>query len=126
MTVSVDDYKSKMENTANENNNEADQHINSNYSYTNKMLKFEKLLNDDNKDLLQLRSEAWTGITNKHRATVWKILLGYMPPTSSIKNNQILERKRLEYLNSIDKFYGNNNDKKKTTLDSPDLKQIIV
>ncbi|MBW0468985.1 hypothetical protein O181_008700 [Austropuccinia psidii MF-1] len=51
-------------------------------------------------DVSALRKLSWSGIPNKLRALVWKILLGYLPLPES-QRVPVLSRKRQEYLDAV-------------------------
>lgn len=58
--------------------------------------KFNALLDAANIDLNELKRLAWKGVPSSCRATVWKILIGYLP-TSKDRRESILARKRQEF-----------------------------
>lgn len=100
----------------------------SSYSASLKESSLRKLLETDGKDNIDikaLRKASWTGIPQSSRGLVWKILLGYLP-TSMINKDTILKRKREEYVNSIDKFYGKNKKENLLEEDQKNLRQILV
>ncbi|KAJ3393957.1 GTPase-activating protein [Lobulomyces angularis] len=63
--------------------------------------KFQALLENNVIDLEQLRKLSWSGIPEEIRATVWKVLMGYLP-TNTERRDATLERKRKEY----EEFYA--------------------
>lgn len=58
--------------------------------------KFNALLDSPNIDLNELKRLAWKGVPSSCRATVWKILVGYLP-TSKDRRASVLSRKRQEF-----------------------------
>ncbi|KAI8926589.1 rab-GTPase-TBC domain-containing protein [Entophlyctis helioformis] len=58
--------------------------------------KFKTILDQPNIDLEQLRKLSWPGIPEEIRATVWKLLMGYLPANSD-RREATLQRKRKEY-----------------------------
>lgn len=69
-----------------------------------KLDKFKAIYSTDDMDLEDLRKLSWSGIPREHRPTTWKILSGYLPPSSD-RRILTLERKRQEYFNFIDQYY---------------------
>jgi len=65
--------------------------------------KFEKAISATNTDLKTLRSLAWKGVPCKYRATVWRLLLEYLP-TNSDRRRETLKRKRKEYFDCFSKY----------------------
>ncbi|CAH0514994.1 unnamed protein product [Peronospora belbahrii] len=65
---------------------------------------FERLLEKEMIDLDQLRKLSWGGIPTKHRPTVWRLLLGYMPSKKD-RRSTMLERKRQEYAELLQQYY---------------------
>lgn len=84
------------------------------YSSSIKNSQFDELLNQSDVNVDKLRKISWTGIPAERRATVWKILFGYLP-TQQSRREAVLQRKRQEYLNSIPKFYGSSASATSTT-----------
>jgi hypothetical protein len=69
-----------------------------------RIVKFDKLLNEENVDLKELRKLSWNGIPYEYRPVVWKMLLGYLPINKDRRENAIA-RKRKEYLDSIPIYF---------------------
>lgn len=67
-----------------------------------KLEKFKILLKNFN-SLEELRKLSWSGIPTKLRGTIWRILCGYLPINSE-KRNGVLERKREEYWELVEKY----------------------
>ncbi|CAI5739009.1 unnamed protein product [Hyaloperonospora brassicae] len=67
-------------------------------------LQFERLLDKEVVDLDQLRKLSWGGIPTKHRPTVWRLLLSYMPSKKD-RRAAMLERKRQEYAELLQQYY---------------------
>lgn len=68
--------------------------------------KFVDLLEANNIDLNELKRLSWKGIPSSCRATVWKILVGYLP-TSKDRRESVLERKRGEFQEMVAQHYTN-------------------
>lgn len=83
--------------------------------------KFAKLLHGSNVDLESLKKLGWCGIPTPYRPMVWKILLGYLPSNGE-RREEILERKRKEYRDSLPQYYIH--EDKRTEPDKKTLKQI--
>ena len=49
-----------------------------------------------------LKKVSWKGIPDNYRALVWKILLGYAPPSQE-RRATVLSQKRQEYREAIDR-----------------------
>ncbi|CAK9324834.1 unnamed protein product [Citrullus colocynthis] len=69
-----------------------------------RVMKFTKLLSGTTIILDKLRELSWSGIPPYMRPNIWRLLLGYAPPNSDRKEG-VLQRKRLEYLDSVAQFY---------------------
>ncbi|XP_064400584.1 TBC1 domain family member 22A-like [Halichondria panicea] len=76
---------------------------------TMRLQKFGKLLAGPNTDLDELRKLSWSGIPSPVRATTWQLLCGYVPANID-RREETLQRKRQEYYNFIDQYYGNRSD----------------
>ncbi|KAF2884594.1 hypothetical protein ILUMI_21574 [Ignelater luminosus] len=72
-------------------------------SSENKLEKFERLLSGDltSTELCQL---SWSGIPMKVRATVWRLLSGYIPLQKE-KRQYTLNKKRQDYLKMVKEYY---------------------
>ncbi|CAH02943.1 GTPase-activating protein GYP1 [Kluyveromyces lactis] len=80
--------------------------------------KFKKLIKPKDSttqvNLPEIRKLAWNGIPMVHRPVVWKLLIGYLP--SNLKRQeQVLNRKRLEYKQGVDHIFSDNHEKDVTT-----------
>ena len=69
-----------------------------------RLAQFEQILQTDNIDSTALRKLSWNGVPSKHRSLVWQILLGYAP-TNRLRRQEILRKKRKEYLNMVNVYY---------------------
>ncbi|KAL9648733.1 hypothetical protein ABK040_003671 [Willaertia magna] len=88
-----------------------------------KLERFNQLLNSpEDIDLEELRKLSWRGIPSGVRATIWKLLLGYMPCNKE-RSDKILLRKRKEYLDYVSKYY-NEEQLQKTEYENAIQKQI--
>ncbi|KAJ1722378.1 GTPase-activating protein [Coemansia erecta] len=67
--------------------------------------KFAHVLSSANTDLGQLRKLSWKGIPASHRATAWRILMGYAP-LSLARRQPTLQRKRKEYMDLRDQTFS--------------------
>lgn len=72
--------------------------------YESKIDKFKDLLDDSQLNLRDLKKLSWSGIPKKMRAVTWRLLSGYLP-TSFERRNSILEHKRLNYFNLVEKYF---------------------
>jgi len=66
--------------------------------------KFGKLLAGPTTDLDQLRKLSWNGVPEPIRASTWRLLSGYLPPSID-RRQATLERKREEYFNFVSQYY---------------------
>ncbi|KAA8491482.1 GTPase-activating protein gyp1 [Porphyridium purpureum] len=66
---------------------------------------YEKVLSAPTVDLEALRKLAWHGIPLKYRATVWKLLLEYVPASAS-RRPDVVQRKRREYQLAVEQHFG--------------------
>ena len=85
---------------------------------------FEKLLDTDVVNMEELRKLAWNGIPFCYRATVWKLLLGYLP-TNAARREQSLQRKRAEYADAIAQHYDID-ENSRTLQEQETLRQVLV
>ncbi|UIZ24137.1 hypothetical protein KXD40_008130 [Peronospora effusa] len=85
---------------------------------------FERLLEKEFIDLDQLRKLSWGGVPTKHRPTVWRLLLGYMPSKKD-RRDTMLERKRQEYVELLQQYYYIP-DTDRGTREQTTLRQILV
>jgi hypothetical protein len=94
---------------------------------------FDKLLTDEDVDLVELRKQSWTGIPPLYRAKVWQLLLGYLP-TRKQRRNETIARKREDYLSSLPKYWQTGTTSTSTSStptslleeDQKNLRQILV
>ncbi|KAH7465698.1 TBC1 domain family member 22B [Phytophthora ramorum] len=87
-------------------------------------MQFERLLEKEVIDLDQLRKLSWGGVPTKHRPTVWRLLLGYMPSKKD-RRAAMLERKRQEYVELLQQYYYIP-DTDRGTREQTTLRQILV
>lgn len=66
--------------------------------------KFGKILAGPTTDLDQLRKISWNGVPKAVRASTWRLLSGYLPPSID-RRQSTLERKREEYFNLVAQYY---------------------
>lgn len=85
---------------------------------------FEKMLDADIVNMEELRKLAWNGIPFRYRATVWKLLLGYLP-LNAARREQSLLRKRAEYADAIAQHYDIDEDSR-TIQEQETLRQVLV
>lgn len=74
--------------------------------------KIRTLLAEPSVNLDAVKNLAWAGLHNSVRASVWKILLGYLP-TNTSRRNDTLQRKRLEYREAVKQHYLQNESTQK-------------
>lgn len=65
--------------------------------------KFTKVISENVASLETLRNLSWNGVPSSQRATVWKLLLGYLTANKG-QREEALARKRREYISSIPQF----------------------
>eukprot|EP00040_Diaphanoeca_grandis_P024617 m.135555 g.135555 ORF g.135555 m.135555 type:complete len:454 (+) comp29802_c0_seq1:168-1529(+) len=75
-----------------------------NASVDGRLSKFLSILNAPSLDLVELRLLSWSGVPSDVRPTVWRLLNGYLPVNMD-RRSSILQRRRLEYRNSVDQHY---------------------
>jgi TBC1 domain family member 2 len=73
-------------------------------------------------DVNKLRSLIWHGVEGRSRATVWKLILGYLS-TSLSRRDRTLEQKRAEYANYVIQIYDARSEHQ-TEKHLIDMKQI--
>ncbi|KAK9818762.1 hypothetical protein WJX74_011120 [Apatococcus lobatus] len=89
-----------------------------------RLKKFHLLLNESSVDLDALRELAWSGIPSELRPCVWQLLLGYLPPNVS-RREQTLERKRSEYRDLVPQYFDiANSERSEEELTA--LNQVLV
>lgn len=69
-----------------------------------KIDKFQCLLDASLLNLDELRQLSWSGIPAKLRSVTWRLLSEYLP-ASLERRQQVLERKRYDYLNLVKQYY---------------------
>jgi len=87
-------------------------------------IQFDKVMSADVINMEELRKLAWNGIPSRHRATVWKILLGYLP-TNQSRRAASLARKRGEYRDAVRQHYDIDDDTR-TAQEQETLRQVLV
>ncbi|KAE9091696.1 TBC1 domain family member [Phytophthora fragariae] len=85
---------------------------------------FERLLEKEVVDLDQLRKLSWGGVPTTYRPTVWRLLLGCMPPKQD-RRAAMLGRKRQEYVELLQQYYYIP-DTDRGTREQTTLRQILV
>lgn len=74
-----------------------------------RVAKFKALLDQPRLDLDALRELSWSGIPASMRPDTWRLLSGYLP--ANIDRREItLERKRSEYRDFVEQYYGTRDD----------------
>ncbi|XP_050530072.1 TBC1 domain family member 22A [Daktulosphaira vitifoliae] len=76
---------------------------------TNKLTKFQTLINGNLLHLEELKKLSWSGVPVEVRPMTWRLLAGYLP-TSSERREQALIRKRVDYINLVKKYYDTDKD----------------
>jgi len=74
-------------------------------SLDGKRMKFRALINSPVIDLDELRKLCWNGIPDEFRPLTWKLLMGYLPLNKE-RRQTTLERKRMEYVESVAQNFG--------------------
>ncbi|KAF7992092.1 hypothetical protein HCN44_001417 [Aphidius gifuensis] len=70
-----------------------------------KIDKFQSLLDASLLNLDELRQLSWSGVPAKLRSVTWRLLSEYLP-ASLERRQQVLERKRFDYLNLVKQYYN--------------------
>ena len=91
-------------------------------SYTE--IQYDRVLGAPIVNLTDLRKLSWNGIPFPHRATAWKLLLGYLP-TNAARREQTLRRRRNEYRDAIAQHYDIDDDSR-TMQEQETLRQVLV
>lgn len=76
------------------------------------LIKYNKIVKQLTKstvELTDLKTQTWGGIPSSLRALVWPILVGYISTNKSTRND-VLNRKRKEYVNSITRLFRSEKD----------------
>lgn len=94
-----------------------------------KVAKLKKLLYDDEMiDINQLRTIAWSGVTDEDRPLAWKLLLGYVPTLKS-KRSIVIQNKKIEYENLVAQYYYKKQDNdemyRQIHIDIPRMQPLI-
>eukprot|EP01006_Ploeotia_vitrea_P041899 TRINITY_DN66583_c2_g1_i1.p1 TRINITY_DN66583_c2_g1~~TRINITY_DN66583_c2_g1_i1.p1 ORF type:complete len:521 (+),score=287.50 TRINITY_DN66583_c2_g1_i1:27-1589(+) len=71
---------------------------------SNRLVKFQRLLEMDNCDIHALRKLAWSGVHPAVRSEVWSLLLGYLPLNRS-RRKATLSRRRREYAKYVESYF---------------------
>jgi len=90
----------------------------------NKLHKFHVLLNQHDVDLDQLRKLSWNGVPASVRALTWKLLLGYAN-CNAARRESLLQKKRSEYKQMVERFF-NEGTMKKTEYENSLQRQIHI
>lgn len=86
-----------------------------------RIAKFDAILK--NKHIInqqELRQISWNGVPKSHRATVWKLLIGYLPANTK-RQALLLQRKRREYRDGLQHIFST-----KHSRDVPTWHQIEI
>ncbi|CCH61151.1 hypothetical protein TBLA_0E00900 [Henningerozyma blattae CBS 6284] len=90
-------------------------------SIVNRMAKFDAIIKDKHIINLQdLREISWNGVPKPQRATVWKLLVGYLP-VNTRRQQPLLNRKRKEYSDGLKHTFSNDHSR-----DEPTWHQIEI
>ncbi|VVC36530.1 Hypothetical protein CINCED_3A016178 [Cinara cedri] len=76
---------------------------------SNKLSKFQTLLESNLLNLEDLKALSWSGVPVEVRPMAWRLLAGYLP-VSSERRQQTLERKRIDYANLVKQYYDTDKD----------------
>ena len=76
-------------------------------------------------NLRELRKLGWNGIPPIHRATAWKLLLGYLP-TNATRRSTTLQKRRQEYADARQQHYYSVDDNARTLQEQEMLRQVLV
>jgi len=90
-------------------------------SYTARIAKFERILDEPLPSIDELRKLAWKGVPPRFRPLVWKLLLGIVP-LSKARRDEVLENKRAEYRSNVPTFM----DAEKSEAECGTLRQISI
>jgi TBC1 domain family member 2 len=90
-----------------------------------KLTQFERVLNASIVNLEDLRKIAWNGIPPRHRALVWKLLLGYLPLHAQRRTTTV-QRKRAEYAEAMAQHYSIPDDRHRSLQEQETLRQVLV
>ncbi|EWM26781.1 gtpase activating protein [Nannochloropsis gaditana] len=86
--------------------------------------KFDELMEAEVVDMALLREQSWGGIPDRHRGTVWRLLLGYLPAHRD-RRAATLRRKRREYAEILPSYF-NVPAEERTMQEQEMLRQILV
>eukprot|EP01084_Bolivina_argentea_P273746 466382_1 len=89
----------------------------------NRIATLTKKLNEAQLDVNKIRKQCWRGIPSSMRSIIWKILLGYIP-SNRARREIILNKKRMEYEDLIDRYYNKTNDEHRSFQESKSFTQI--
>lgn len=70
-----------------------------------RLKKFKQLIEDEDIDLSDLKKLSWSGIPAEVRPLVWQLLSSYLP-ASKERREVVLKRKRSEYVNFVQQYFG--------------------
>ncbi|KAL5238107.1 hypothetical protein ACI65C_005517 [Semiaphis heraclei] len=76
---------------------------------TNKLTKFQVLLESNLLNLDDLKKLSWSGVPVEIRPMTWRLLAGYLP-TSAERRQEALDRKRIDYANLVKQYYDTDKD----------------
>jgi hypothetical protein len=86
--------------------------------------KFAEIMASSNISMDQLKEASWTGVPQKWRPIVWRLLLGYCPSNKSRREDSI-RRKRHEYAMFVQQHYNPESTIELTEQESKLLVQIL-
>lgn len=117
----INNHKTKTDDQVHPNNtsqskNDVPQHLSSASSSISRsntddgrLLKFKALLQTNVLKLDELKKLSWSGVPYEIRADTWRLLAGYLPANAE-RRKEVLERKRLDYLNLVQQYYHTDGD----------------
>ncbi len=76
---------------------------------TSRLSKFKTVLQTNVLELNELKKLSWSGVPSEIRADTWRLLAGYLPANIE-RRKEVLERKRLDYLNLVQQYYHTDRD----------------
>jgi hypothetical protein len=89
-----------------------------------KLKRLRKMLAEPQVNMDQLRKASWSGVPYQVRATVWQLLLGYLPANRE-RRTQTIDRRRREYQTYLGEYYSIG-DSRRTESENVIMRQIGV